>query len=271
MVFGDHPLIRGAGILLGVFFLLWVVSLWRKKASIVDVFWSLGFLMLALFYWMSSGGGLTAKTTAVLTAVSLWSVRLAAYLAWRNWGKPEDHRYAAMRKLWGGRFWWVSLFTVFLLQATLLWLIAMPLYAVFSRGEPSWTCLDTIAALLFLVGLSFETVADWQLARFKSQPENAGKVLRSGLWRYSRHPNYFGEALVWWSLYLFAFTSGAWWSVFSPLLMTYLLLRVSGVPLLESALRQRNPEYEAYIRTTSAFLPWPPKQEPSGPLPIHDA
>ncbi|GIW45866.1 MAG: hypothetical protein KatS3mg077_3148 [Candidatus Binatia bacterium] len=228
----------------------------------MDSIWGLSFLLLASLYAYLGGHLEDARSRVVYAAVLAWSLRLAVYVTWRNWGEAEDPRYAAMREHWGQAFWWGSFLNVFALQACLSWVIAMPLYALFLNEPPPWTPLDSLAGVMFLVGFWFETVADWQLARFKRVPAHRGKVLRTGLWRYSRHPNYFGESLVWWSFYLFAVAAGGWWTVFSPVLMTYLLLRVSGVPLLESHLANTKPEYRDYVASTNAFFPWWPRPRP---------
>jgi steroid 5-alpha reductase family enzyme len=178
----------------------------------------------------------------------------------RNWGHGEDRRYAAMRSSYGGRFWWVSLFTVFLLQAIILWFVSLPiqLAAALNRST-TLGIVDALGTTLWLVGIIFETVGDWQLARFKRDPGNCGMVLNRGLWRYTRHPNYFGDFCAWWGLYLIAAAGGAWMTVFSPLLMSYLLLKVSGVRLLERTIADRRPDYVAYIARTNAFFPGPRK------------
>ncbi len=244
-----------------VFFtLVWLLSLGLRKASVVDAFWGIGFIVLSSFYAAFGGNLGKAKVQVVLALVSLWGIRLSAYLTWRNWGQPEDYRYAEMRKHWGERFWWVSLFTVFLFQGFLLWILGMPLYFLLTNQLTGWSGLDLAGLAVFALGFAFETVADWQLASFKRNPANSGKLMKDGLWRYSRHPNYFGEALVWWGLFLLAASNGGWWAIVSPLLMNFLLLRVSGVALLERGMLERHPEYAEYARRTNAFLPWAPKK-----------
>lgn len=243
---------------IGLFSLLWVTSVWRRNVTIVDTFWPLAFVWLSIFYWYGSRTG-TPRSTLVLGLVGVWGIRLALYLTLRNWGEPEDRRYRAMREYWGPRFWWVSWLTVFALQALLAWIVAMPLYAVMVSQQRDWTPWDVVGLSLWLTGFAWESVADWQLYRFRARSP-AGAVLRNGLWRYSRHPNYFGEALVWWGFYVFAGAAGSWWTIFSPALMTFLLLRVSGVPLLERAMSERRPEYAEYRRTTNAFFPWFPRK-----------
>lgn len=240
--------------------ILWLVSLVRRDASLVDPFWGIGFVLVAwgaalLHQPVSVRGWLLVGLTTV------WGLRLAGFLWYRNWGHGEDRRYAAMRAHHGDRFWWVSLFTVFLLQGTILWFVAWPLQAAAAQSVASplgW--LDALGVAVWFVGLFFESVGDWQLARFKADPDNAGRVMDRGLWRYTRHPNYFGDFCVWWGLYLIAAAGGAWWTIGSPLLMSFLLLRVSGVTLLEQTIVERRPDYAAYQARTNAFFPGPPRR-----------
>ena len=192
--------------------------------------------------------------------VTIWGLRLSLYLLWRNAGHGEDQRYAAMRQYHGPRFWWISLFTVFWLQGVILWLVALPiLVTTASTAAVPWNYWDLLGVLCWGVGITFEAVGDWQLTRFKSNPANRGRVLREGLWRYTRHPNYFGDFCIWWGFYFIAVAAGAWWTVISPLLMSVLLMRVSGVTLLESTIQERRPDYADYIRTTNAFFPGVPR------------
>lgn len=240
--------------------LVWVVSLTLHDASIVDIAWGLGFVVIAwLTYYRLDINSSRSFLIAVL--VSIWGIRLALYLAWRNLGNGEDHRYRAMRKKWGSRFPAVSLLTVFWLQAVIMFVVAMPVQAgQFGDAELGW--LDGIGLFVWLIGLLFESLGDWQLARFKANPANTKKVMDHGLWRYTRHPNYFGDFLVWWGLYLIAIAGSAWWTLFSPLVMSLFLMRISGVPLLERSLRNNRPDYLQYMEKTSSFFPWPPQQEP---------
>lgn len=241
--------------------LVWAVSLMIRDASIVDVFWGLGFVLVAWIYFFLTEPE-TLRRYLVVGLVTLWGARLSGYILWRNWGKGEDYRYRAMRERSPSTFAWRSLVTVFWLQAALLWVISIPLLQAQRAARPEglvW--LDLLGLLFFLVGFAFEAGGDWQLARFKSDPENEGKVLDRGFWCYTRHPNYFGDAMVWWSFFLFAAaTPGSLWTIYSPILMTFLLVRVSGVALLEKDLKHKKPEYRDYIERTSAFLPWFPKR-----------
>lgn len=239
---------------------LWVVSLLLRDASIVDIFWGAGFGVLA---WFGALGATAPGPRAWLMAalVTAWGARLAAHILWRNWGRGEDYRYRAWREAAGGAWWWRSYGKVFLLQGAVMWVVAAPVVAVVARaGQPPLGWLDAAAVAVWVVGLFFETAGDWQLVRFKANPANRGRLLTTGVWRYTRHPNYFGDATVWWGLYLLAAASGAWYLAFSPLLMTWLLLRVSGVAMLETALRDTKPGYREYMASTSAFVPRPPRR-----------
>jgi steroid 5-alpha reductase family enzyme len=188
---------------------------------------------------------------------------LSAYLSWRNWGKGEDPRYGGWREKSGDRFWLVSLFKVFILQAVFLWVIALALQiGQLAKTPASLTWLDGIGLLVWVVGFVFESVADWQLAQFKSDPANKGCVMDRGLWAFSRHPNYFGEFLVWWGIFLITLsTPHSWWTIISPVIITAVLLKMTGIPLTEKALKEKRPEYSDYIQRTSAFVPWWPAKE----------
>ena len=242
--------------LVAVFLLLsalWIVSVKIRDASIIDPFWGFGFVVVAWLSWFCFGTP-SSRALLVTILVSLWGLRLSGYLLWRNLGHEEDRRYAAMREKRGDSFWWKSLFIVFWLQALLLVVISVPVqFSVTSTASIGW--LDVVGCLLFGTGLFFETVGDWQLSRFKNNPDNSDKILDSGLWGLTRHPNYFGDFCVWWGLFLFAAAAGGWWTIFSPILMSVLLMRVSGVTLLESDIAERRPKYREYIQTTNAFFP----------------
>ena len=240
--------------------LLWIVSLAVRRVDFIDGCWGLGFVMVA---WISVAIGGESHTRAWLLAglVTVWGMRLSGYLAWRIWGSDEDHRYAAMREKNPQWFPYLSLFKVFLLQGAVMWIVALPLQMGVARPTAvPW--LVAAGCTFWVVGLFFEAVGDFQLARFKSNPANDGQVMDRGLWRYTRHPNYFGDFMVWWGNYLIAFDPGSWWwTITGPLLLSFLLLRVSGVTLLESSLRERKPRYEDYVRRTSSFFPLPPSND----------
>jgi steroid 5-alpha reductase family enzyme len=242
---------------------IWLVSLVLRNASIVDITWGLGFVVVA---WVSAlrADAASGAASVLVAMVTVWGLRLGVYLFWRNHGNGEDYRYVAMRRRWGKRFWLISLATVFVLQGALMWIVSLPVQ-VAHVGDARDGALAGVALViglaLYAIGLLFEVVGDAQLARFKADPTNEGKVMRSGLWRYTRHPNYFGDACVWWGVGIVAqAVTGTWWALLGPLVMNILLLRVSGVALLERSLRKRKPDYAEYVRTTSAFVPRPPRQ-----------
>jgi len=213
--------------------------------------------VLAYAWVLPPAGDMRFMVMAVLLV--LWAVRLAAYVSWRNWGHGEDRRYQAIRARNGPSFPLTSLFYVFFLQAMLAWLVSLPFLAVLARPG-AWSALDALGAAIAGLGFVFEAVGDQQLAAFKGDPANRGKVMDRGVWRYSRHPNYFGECCVWWGFFLMAVPAGGWWSIVSPLVMTGLLLKVSGVALLEKDIGERRPAYRDYIARTNAFFPGPPKK-----------
>lgn len=248
---------HGLTIALFLLLLTWIVSFFKGDVSIVDSLWSLIFLALCAS-WFSEYEFTTPRSAMVMGLVALWAIRLSAYISWRNRGEPEDARYQAMRHKYSPHFAIKSLFIVFLLQGILAWIISLPLLAAITGSRPL-NPLDGLATVVVLFGILFETVADAQLAAFKAKPDNRGCVMNYGLWRYTRHPNYFGECCVWWGFYLFAVAAGGWWSMLSPLLMTFLLLRVSGVTLLEKDITKRRPAYRLYIEQTNAFIPGIPK------------
>jgi steroid 5-alpha reductase family enzyme len=242
---------------LAVALLAWVVSVVRRDVSMVDSLWSV-FFLVALGAYLALANATGPRAMLILGLVGVWGLRLSVYITARNHGKPEDHRYREIRRNNQPNFWLKSLYIVFLFQGFLAWVMCLPALAAVS-AQASLGPLDYAGVALWLVGMTFEVVGDYQLARFRKQRENNGKVLDSGLWRYTRHPNYFGEATIWWGIYLVALSAGAWWTVFAPLLMTFLLLRVSGVSLLEKDIADRRPAYREYIRRTNAFIPGRPR------------
>jgi steroid 5-alpha reductase family enzyme len=236
----------------------WLVSLIERDVSIVDSLWSIMFLIAAVAYAIAvpeTG----PRTALVLVLTTLWAVRLSAYITWRNWGEAEDRRYQAIRRNNEPRFGLKSLYIVFGLQGTLAWVVSLPLLAAVA-SPAGLNTLDYLGVGLWLTGIIFEAGGDFQLARFKAKAENRGQVMDRGLWRYTRHPNYFGNFCIWWGFYFIAFAAGGWWAIVSPLLMTFLLLRVSGVALLEKDISERRPAYRDYSARTNAFFPGPPRQ-----------
>jgi len=258
-----YPLLSGLFITLVSFVGIWLASLVRRDASLVDRWWGAGFLVLALWYASTRSAPLPLAGWLLLLLVGVWGLRLSIHLTLRNWGHGEDYRYRAMRDRHGARFPWVSLGTVFAVQGFLTWVIGMPLYAGIAippdGASAGWLTLAGLG--VWLVGFGFEVAADLQLMAHRGNPARRGTVLRSGVWRYSRHPNYFGDALLWWGHWLIAASVGGAWTAFAPALMTLLLMRVSGVTLLEKKLVESRPGYREYVASTSAFFPWRPRRE----------
>lgn len=254
--------------------ILWLVSLALHDASIVDSFWGVEFVLIAwgayvLGYVLQGPACLPEQCESpwpppaallVPVLVTVWSLRLSIYLAWRNLGRGEDYRYVRMRERFRSSFPIASLGVVFLLQAALAWVVSLPVQATPAIDIELSSPLFLAGIGLWALGLAFETVGDLQLAAFRRNPANRGRVLDTGLWRYTRHPNYFGDACVWWGFFLIAASVGAWWTIVGPIVMTILLVRVSGAGLLESTIVDRRPGYAEYIRRTSGFLPLPPRR-----------
>ncbi len=240
----------------------WIVSLIHRNVTIVDSLWGLGFVLVAWLTFAMSDG-FAGRKILICLLVTIWGLRLALHLARRNHGKGEDPRYAEWRKRSGRRFWLVSLFKVFLLQSVFLWVIALALqWGQLGRHPSSFTFLDYSGAILWGVGFFFEAVSDQQLASFKADPANKGRVMDRGLWAWSRHPNYFGESLIWWGIFLIALTTpNAAWTIISPILITVVLLKMTGIPLMEKTIVHSKPGYKAYIARTNAFFPWFPKKK----------
>jgi len=238
----------------------WIVSVIITNASIVDIVWGLGFVVVA---WVGRvvGDGNEARQWLLTLLTTLWGLRLAGYLAWRNTGHGEDFRYRSMRKRWGSRFPLVSLLTVFGLQGTLMWIVSLGVQLGQADATPDLGILALIGVVVYAVGLFFEVVGDAQLTKFKADPASAGRVMDRGLWRYTRHPNYFGDACVWWGLALIAAeTGGGAWGLIGAAVMSFFLRRVSGVTMLERSLKKRREGYAEYIARTSPFIPRPPKR-----------
>jgi steroid 5-alpha reductase family enzyme len=250
------PFATGLAVAAAVFTMLWLLSLVLRNAGIVDVFWGPGFVVLGVFYLSTTPAPATARALLVFALATIWAIRLALHIGVRNAGAGEDFRYRAWREQAGPSFWWVSLLKVFLLQAAVLWIVSSPLALAQGEGPAAQLgALDLVGLTLFVAGFLVEAVADWQLARFKRDPDNAGRILRTGLWSRSRHPNYFGEAVLWWGLGLLSLPAGGALSLIGPALLTFSLLRVSGVAMLDAALVYRRPGYADYIRSTPAFFP----------------
>ena len=237
--------------------LLWLWSIIIKNVAIVDLFWGFGFVVVNAFYIFISGE-LNARKILLLVLVTVWGLRLSIYLARRNIGKGEDFRYKEFRRKYGPeRYWWFSFFQTFLLQGSLIMIVSLPLLGVnVSARSNALNVLDYLGILVWLIGFTFEAGGDFQLSRFKQNSKNKGKVLNTGFWRYTRHPNYFGDSAVWWAYALFSIAAGSYWQIIGSIIMTLLIIKVSGGALLEKTLDNTKPQYREYIQKTSSFLPW---------------
>ena len=235
----------------------WLLSLKYDNVTIVDTLWALFFLVSSLisFYLFSSN---SARSYLLLFLVTVWALRLSIHLHMRNHNKVEDSRYQAIRARNEPYFRYKSLYLVFILQAILALVISLPLQVAIQSNN-TIVGADYVGISLWILGMSFQVIGDSQLSKFKSNPQNKNKVLDYGLWRYTRHPNYFGEACIWFGYGFIAIAAGAWWTMVSPVFMTYLLIKVTGVKLLEADISKRRPDYKTYIKNTSSFFPWPPK------------
>jgi steroid 5-alpha reductase family enzyme len=238
----------------------WVVSLLYRNVTVVDSLWGPGFVLIAWLTFAFSDG-YSGRRRLIAVLVTVWGLRLCAHLSMRNWGKGEDPRYGDWRRKGGDKFWITSLLKVFILQAVFLWVISLVVQIGQLAPAPArYTWLDGLGLVVWAAGFFFESVADWQLAQFKRDPRNQGQVMNRGLWAYSRHPNYFGEFLVWWGLFLITLaTPGSWWTAVSPVVITAVLLKMTGIPLMEKTIVETRPGYREYIQRTNAFFPWIPR------------
>lgn len=238
---------------------LFILAQLLKNNSIVDIAWGLGFIIVVISLFIQKPEVFPAKLL-LSGLIAVWGFRLSGHILFRNFGKPEDFRYAKMREDWGKNFLVNSFFMVFMLQGALMLVVSFSATVLYSSGPRELNPLDVAGALVFAIGFIFETVGDAQLARHIKNPANHGKLMTSGLWAFTRHPNYFGEATMWWGVFLIALSSvNGWIAVISPLTITFLLLFVSGVPLLEKKYQGR-PDWEAYKKRTPIFFPWFPKK-----------
>jgi len=250
-------MLGGTLLILALVQLGFALSLTFRRADVADVLWGANAVLLQLFLLMA--GSASSRSLLVALLVGIWGLRLSLSIGLRNWGRPEDFRYRKWRGEWGEGFLLRSYLQVFLLQGGILLVVCAPLFALAASTAPPLDGWVFIGVLLWGIGFGLEVVADEELRRFRQDPANTGRTLMTGLRRWSRHPNYFGEALLWWGIGLIALpTSGGWVALVGPLLLTFLLLRVSGVPMMEGRL-QRDPEFDAYRARTSAFLPLPPR------------
>lgn len=254
-------LVASAATIAAAMLVVWTLSVRIRNTGIVDVFWGIGFVLVAVVSF-AIGDGYTLRKVLVLALAGIWGLRLGLHLGVRNVGKPEDFRYARMREKSGARWGIESLFRVFLAQGIAMWTVSLPLQYAMGAGTPErLTWKDGLGAGLWAIGFAFEAIGDLQLRRFKAAPSSPAAVMDRGLWRYTRHPNYFGDATLWWGLFVIALNApDVWWTIAGPLLMTFVLTRITGVPILERHLMRSRPGYAEYARRTSAFFPLPPKR-----------
>jgi steroid 5-alpha reductase family enzyme len=248
-------------LILTIITLLWIWSIFIKNVSIVDIFWGFGFVIINTFYVFMTGE-LNTRKMLILILVGIWGLRLAIYLASRNIGKGEDYRYQEFRKNYGPkRYWWFSYFQVFLLQGILIMIVSLPLLGInSSKSNGILNTLDYLGVLVWLIGFTFEAGGDFQLARFKKNTNNKEKVLNTGFWKYTRHPNYFGDSTVWLAFAIFSIAAGSYWQALGSIVMIVLIIKVSGLSLLEKTLKNTKPQYRDYIQKTNSFFPWFPKK-----------
>jgi steroid 5-alpha reductase family enzyme len=255
----------GLGFVLFFYFSAWfIVACLKARNDVADIAWGPGFVVGSWFCAFRSGG-LSTHAMILICFVAIWALRLSIYIFLRNRGKNEDFRYRKWREEWGKYFFVRSFFQVFILQGFFLWIIGVPVWLIvlatrLSNVDFNFDALLIIGMLIWMFGFLFETIADFQMAQFKRKKVSPHSIMTRGLWRYSRHPNYFGECLLWWGIYLFCVGGGGpYWTAIGPIVLTFLLLKVSGVPMLENKYKQSQ-EYQEYQNSTSAFIPWIPKR-----------
>lgn len=240
---------------------MFVIGMRSNDNSLIDIAYGPAFVLACTGAWLASGDGGHFRPLLMLGLLCLWGLRLGLHIGFRHRGRGEDFRYRAFREAWGQTFVWRSFVQIYTLQGLVILLVATPILVVIARPGEGMVWTDVLGAGLFLLGFSFEALGDWQLLRFKGNPANKGRIMTTGLWAFTRHPNYFGEALLWWGFFFLGLGSPAGlYGLISPLLIGFLLLKVSGVPMLEGKYRG-DPEFEAYARTTNAFFPWPQRKK----------
>jgi steroid 5-alpha reductase family enzyme len=237
-----------------------LVALWKRRNDLADVAWGIGFIVAASAA-LAIKGTLSFRSLVVYFFVMIWGVRLAVHIGMRLRKHPEDQRYRQWREDWGSHWRSRSFVRIFMLQGGFCYLISLPVIFIILANHSTWTWLDCLGSTIWIVGFLFEVVGDYQLKRFVQNEANRGKIMQEGLWKYTRHPNYFGEVTLWWGIYLIALsTPGGWLTVIGPITISFLILKVSGIPLLEKEF-MKNPEFQEYARRTSAFFPLPPRKD----------
>ncbi|WP_461204855.1 DUF1295 domain-containing protein [Clostridium sp. DL1XJH146] len=253
--------LQTALVLLVYFTIVFIIGQFLENNSIVDMAWGLGFVIVAIFTFFM-GGHYTVRSIVTLILVSIWGMRLFYHIARRNIGKREDFRYVNMRKNWGTKFVRVkAFFNVYFLQMVLMYIISLTIILINNSSDATLHILDFVGILVWIIGYIFEAVGDYQLKMFIKDKANKGKLMKYGLWKYTRHPNYFGEATMWWGIFIIGLSvSGGLYGMISPIVITYLLVFVSGVPLLEKKYKDRE-DFKEYMKETSIFIPWFPKKK----------
>lgn len=249
-----------SGVVISIFFaVMYFVGLMRKDNSVLDISWGIGFVLVSVMTLFASGS-LSLPKILLTSLIILWGTRLAIYISIRNYGKGEDYRYKKFRERWGEKTWLYSIFYIFVTQALVLWFMAFPILLVNKSRLDTLSFSMILGVLVWIVGFFFETVGDYQLLQFKKNLSNKNKIMKEGLWQYTRHPNYFGEATMWWGIFIFSLSApGSWIGIVSPALITLLLLRISGVTMTEKKY-ENDLQYKIYKEETSAFIPMPPRK-----------
>ena len=254
-------ILTNLAIMLGVMVALWPISVWRKDPSYIDSVWPLGFIVMGVSTALLTNQSLTA-TSLVLGLTAIWGLRLGGHLFTRWLHEGPDKRYKVLKAKAKFNPDLFVLIYVFLMQGVLLWLVSLPIQHAIAEGPKPLGPMGLAGLALFVTGFAFETIADWQLTRFKADPANAGQVMDRGLWRYTRHPNYFGDACVFWGIWVISVADGTgWWTLIGPAFLTFTLVKWSGAALLEKGMRKTRPGYADYIARTSGFVPWFPKRD----------
>jgi len=254
-------IINSALIIFGYAAVWFFISIVKKRNDLADIAWGLGYILLCAFYLVT--GEVSSRALLLYFLVLIWGLRLSIHIYFRNRGKQEDFRYAKWRQEWGRSFYLRSFFQVYLLQGLLLLIVISPITLVASNQQPVTGYLDYLGLIVWVIGFFFETVGDYQLSKFVKNPENRGKLMTVGLWKYTRHPNYFGEVTMWWGIFLIAVSSpNGIFALAGPLTLTLLILFISGIPMLEKKYEHR-PDFEEYKKQTSSFFPLPPKSSPN--------
>jgi steroid 5-alpha reductase family enzyme len=261
--------ISEAALLILVHATIWFfISLIQKRNDVADIGWGTGFIAVAAYFYLTQPQPLVS--TLVFTLVALWGLRLAVHIGLRSWGKPEDFRYQKMRRDWGTRVIWMSYLRIYVFQGLFMLIISLPILVagtVSETGLPDiigissdYTFVSLIGLAIWVIGFAFEAIGDYQLTVFIKNKKNKDDIMQTGLWRYTRHPNYFGEVLIWWGIFLIVLPlPNGLWAIISPITITFLLLKVSGIPMLEAKYKD-NPAFQAYKERTSAFFPRLPKR-----------